>query len=247
MDSKSVIIFNHKMLVGAHDSLGLLSDIPYEHSITHLLKDNIHAGDTVFDIGANIGFHSLMMARLVRSTGQVHAFEPDMETFSILLRNIQINNYSNIIPIQKAVLDENGKVRLCRDLINNGAHHICSSVDTGEAIVVDCLRLDDYCDGYYSKIDFIKMDIEGSEMCALKGMKRLIESNTKLKMVLEYFPAALKRYDTEAKELIGYLLERGFDIFHIDDCNLVPFDFNNVVRQFNIENEHLTNIFCTKS
>lgn len=247
MRETPIKVLDHRMFIDTNDSLGLLSGLPYEASITRILRENIKRGYTVFDIGANIGYHSLEMARLVGSTGQVHAFEPDMETFSILLRNIQINKYNNIVPVQKAVLDENGKIKLCRDFLNNGAHHICQDVEIGESIIVDCLRVDDYCAGYYDKIDFVKMDIEGSEMRALGGMARLIETNAKLKMVLEYFPAALKKYKTDAAEFVNFLQRFEFDIFHIDGCNVVPFDFSKVSRRFNVENEHLTNIYCVRS
>ena len=69
----------------------------YEELESKIMEEKIEMGNIVVDVGANIGLHTLNMARIVGNTGQVFAFEPDPSNFEILKKNVKINNYKNII------------------------------------------------------------------------------------------------------------------------------------------------------
>ncbi|CEG11098.1 Methyltransferase FkbM (fragment) [groundwater metagenome] len=96
----------------------------YENAETQLFESRIKEGDVVLDIGANIGYYTLIAAKLVGVNGKVYAFEPDPTNFSFLKKSVEINNYKNVICEQKAVSNENGKVKLFLHKFITGAHTI---------------------------------------------------------------------------------------------------------------------------
>jgi hypothetical protein len=102
----------HKMFLDSRDSLGLSIFSIHEPLETGLVKEKIKKGDVVLDIGANIGYYTLIFAKLVGEEGKVFAFEPEPTNFSLLEKNVEINGYKNVVLIQKAVSNETGKIRL---------------------------------------------------------------------------------------------------------------------------------------
>ncbi len=96
----------------------------YENVETQLFESHIKEGDVVLDLGANIGYFTLIAAKLVGVNGKVYAFEPDPTNFSFLKRNVEINNYKNVVCEQKAVSNENGKLKLFLHKFQTGAYTI---------------------------------------------------------------------------------------------------------------------------
>ncbi len=96
----------------------------YENAETQLFERHIKDGDVVLDLGANIGYFTLIAAKCVGANGKVYAFEPDPTNFSFLKKSVEINNYKNVICEQKAVSNENGKVKLFLHKFITGAHTI---------------------------------------------------------------------------------------------------------------------------
>lgn len=187
------------------------------------LKNIIKPGMCVVDIGANIGFHTLHMAELVGNDGKVVAFEPDPENFRLLKKAISANNISNVSLIQKAVCNQSGTSHLYLSGGNKGDHRIFDSKDNRNNIPIEALKLDDIA-ADLPKIDVIKIDIQGSEILALRGMKNIIDSNNQLIVLCEYAPSLLKlagHTDEEFSELIRHL---NLNISLIDEKNksLVP-------------------------
>ena len=87
----------------------------YEQLLTKLFKKEMKQGMIVVDIGAHIGYFTLLAARLVGETGRVFAFEPDPDNYSLLIKNVSVNGHDNVIPVQKAVSNKTGQVRLFLD------------------------------------------------------------------------------------------------------------------------------------
>lgn len=129
-----------------------------------VLQDNIKEGYTVLDIGANIGFYSLLMSRMVGDSGKVYAFEPEPRNFEILQKNIALNKITNVIVSNLALSDKVGKSFM--ELSSDSGQHRLS--DSG--VEIQTTTIDEYFKD--TKIDFIKMDAEGSEGKILKGMSQ---------------------------------------------------------------------------
>ena len=84
----------------------------YESRTTEMFRKVVKKGDVVVDIGANMGYFTLLASRLVGREGKIYAFEPEPVNYGLLVKNIGINGYKNIVPVQKAVSDRTGTTRL---------------------------------------------------------------------------------------------------------------------------------------
>lgn len=210
-------VLGHGMFLDEKDSLQLSVHGVYEPFQTELAIGLIKKGDVVLDIGANIGYYTLIFARQVGPNGRVFAFEPEPANFAILKRNIEMNGYENVIMVPKAVSNATGRIRLYLCEENRGDHRIYDSGDGRQSLEVEAVRLDDYFDGYDGQVDFIKMDIQGAEARALQGMAGLLERHRHLTMMTEFWPVGLKRCGTDPQEYLKSLIDRGFEIFHINE------------------------------
>jgi FkbM family methyltransferase len=138
----------------------------YERDIVALVERLTQPGWTVFDIGANIGAHTLRFSRLVGPRGRVFAFEPMDYAFNKLTRNLSLNDAQNTRAFKLALSDENADARR--------VNYRSSWSTTGERRVetssVDFKRLDDWCVEHdIARVDLIKLDVDGHEWQVLKG------------------------------------------------------------------------------
>jgi len=151
---------------------------------------NIGSGDVIIDAGARIGTFSVKASQIVGDQGLVVAIEPEPYNYSLLIQNITHNNIKNVVPIQKMVWSERKYVTLnlsifsashsaySDDYYNNNGRSIDVSADTLDNILFD-IGID--------KVSFIKMDIEGAEIEALKGMEEIMQRGTTL-AIAAYHP-----------------------------------------------------------
>jgi len=200
-----MLIQNSEMEFGEKHSFvvdKLLKDGVYEMDLKHLHKF-IKSTDTVIDVGANIGYYTLMMAQLAN---KVYALEADQLNFEILKQNVEINNYRNVHLFNKAVTASTSQVKLYKSDICIGMHRIYpSKYTTSNFIEVKSVALDDIIK---EKIGFIKIDVEGSELGVLKGMPKLLE---KTRIIMqEYGEEAVKEYGENPKEIFQILNSNGF-------------------------------------
>jgi FkbM family methyltransferase len=144
----------------------------YEPDVSAALERHSAPGMTVLDIGANIGAHTLALARLVTRTGAVYAFEPTDFAFEKLTRNVSLNDVPQIRPIKAALSDHNAE----RQEIAYRSSWRTSGGRSDRTTRVDLVRLDDWCAlNGVSRVGLIKIDIDGNEFPALAGGMQLIE------------------------------------------------------------------------
>lgn len=239
----------HKMFLDAFDSLGLLinSDVN-TLLLTEFVKKEIKKGDVVLDIGANIGYYTLLFAKAVGGTGRVFAFEPDVDNFALLKKNVEINGYKNVIVEQKAVSDLTSKVRLYLSEDNKGDHRIYDSHDHRRSVEIGSVSLDDYFKDYTGKINFIKMDIQGSEERAMKGMFKVLEGNKNIKIVTEFWPAGLKKSDCEPASFLNIFTKLNFTLYNFNALRnkLLPADISELLKVHTVQNSSDTNLLCIR-
>ncbi len=189
-------------------NLSLLYGV-YDTPMSDLFKREIKPGMTVVDLGAHIGYYTLLTAKLVGEKGKVFSFEPAPDNYALLTKNIAINGYKNVTPVPKAVSNKIDKVKLA--LRDQFTHYVCDSNDVkGEFVLVECTSLDEFFADEDMQIDLVKMNIEGSEMAALEGMSNLIKKNESLKIVTEFCPDFLRRAGSSPEEFLHKLMEYGF-------------------------------------
>ena len=209
----------HKMYLNARDKVitpSVLNSGVWEKYETELFLRVVKRGMVVIDLGANIGWYTLIAAKLVGKKGKVYAFEPEPVSYALLRRNVQMNGYNNVIIEQKAVLNRSGSIRLFLSSDNLGDHRIYDSRNGRKSITVEGTTLDEYFSNWHEKIDVLKIDIQGAEMAALLGMDRVIKANEELKIFVEFTPVGIRRSGFSPKEFLHRLAEYGFKFYFID-------------------------------
>jgi len=240
-------VLGHKMHLEDTDPLDLSINGIYEPCETQFFLKNVKPGQVVLDIGANIGYYTLIFARQVGNTGHVYAFEPDPVPFSLLEKNIHLNGYTNVTAINAAVTDLSGTIRLYLSSGGHADNRTYPTTGQRKHIEIGALRMDDYFSNIGHHVDFVKLDIQGSEYRAIKGMKSLIEENRALQIVTEFWPCGLEEAGVRADDFVALLTSFGFSLYELrdDEANsIVERDPKSVVRQWKNSN---ANLLCKRN
>src|SRR5437867_4507919 len=156
----------------------------YEPGATDVFNAVLRPGMTVVDIGANRGYFSLLSAKLVGPYGRVYAFEPEPHNYGLLLRNINLNKLSNILPLQLAVSNADGTGLLFLDPANPGGHTMYADPSLRPGHSVKTTTLDCFLsERGWPSVNLIKIDIEGGEPAALEGMRETLRRNASITMI----------------------------------------------------------------
>jgi FkbM family methyltransferase len=188
-----------------------------ERPIVGFLDKAVRSGDVFFDVGSNLGFYSLYVGPLCGKAGKVHAFEANPTLIEPLNRSIELNNdVSNIRLNALAVGKESNKMLPLYgpERIGNSSFHAHGWLDKSSFISVPVVSLDDYSTrNDVTRIDGMKIDIEGAEMEAFEGMNRIFERHPPGFIVCELMPAAVSsRADSAAfpTAIMDHLARKGY-------------------------------------
>lgn len=153
----------------------------YEKSLELKLHKILSKGNTFYDIGAHIGYFSLVASKFVGEKGNVFSFEPFPGNFKLLTDHIQINSIKNIFAYNYAVSDKNGVVYFTNDENDMSNTYIESSpmFDTeSEKIRCETITLDSLLERNEITLpDFVKIDVEGAEYDVLNGMQQILSKS----------------------------------------------------------------------
>ena len=204
---------NHQTIIGF-----LRANKLYEPDVSGFLKRVLKEGDHVVDVGANIGFHSMLMASLVGQSGTVEAFEPSQENVLEINANLKSNKFKNV-NIHQKVLGEYPDQNL--QYVFNSCDSGTSFVANGQAPAgADTRYMRSYTlDNELShdkKIKVIKMDVEGSEVAILKGAKKILQEHLVKYWIIEYCPPELHRMGETLNSLRDYMANFGLEMFVLD-------------------------------
>jgi len=200
-------------------SATLWSEGVWEKTQTEQLLEQLSPGDTFVDVGANIGYYTVLAARKVGPQGRVFAFEPDPESFALLQRNVERNALSQVVVENKAAGAEKGKLELFLSTANRGDHRIYDPGGGRPSVEVAVVRLDDYFAQAGGPLHAMKIDTRGAECTILDGMTTLLDSHTELSLVLAYYPGFVRAMGYQPAECFGDLVARGFTLRSIDDAS----------------------------
>jgi FkbM family methyltransferase len=224
--------FFHQLLLLRSGGGGLQSILPGGESIRILpayrfaswnpveyeaFKAAIRPGNVVLDIGANVGAYSVLFGRWVGPTGKVFAFEPAPESFAALRRHIGLNRLESIIlPQRIAISDRNATLEFFADSFQ-GTNHLVSKKEAESAfsrgIQVQALTIDEFCAQNQIRPDFIKIDIEGFELAALRGARQTIRSSHgQLSLFVEMHPSAWEQIGISREDILRELDLQGLQI-----------------------------------
>lgn len=199
----------------------------YELPTQNYLKKTIKPGMVVMDIGAHVGFFTLLLADLVGNKGKVYSFEPYSKNVQLLRENVVINNLDWVEVIPLALSDKVGEVILHLNPINDGGHSLADlsnnpdlrGWDTHNLIeVVRTTTLDNFVqEKGIQKIDLIKMDVEGAETLVLEGAKNTLSMGKVSKIISETGTQAQKQMSKTEKDLRDIFYAYNFHSYFIDE------------------------------
>ena len=223
----------------------------YERSTIALLRSSLERGMNVVDVGAHIGYHTLVCAELVGPQGCVWSFEPDPDNRRLLAQNIAANGCGGCA---RVVPQAAGTTCATSTLFRFQSDTGSSSVFERKGRLIDALptdvtTLDRWGEGEgWPPVDLVKMDIEGSEVAALAGMAELSRRNPSMKLIVELNPEALEAAGESPQGLLEAIATAGFpSVSLIDDDQLQPMsnasDVLNVIRRARWEP---VNLFCRR-
>jgi FkbM family methyltransferase len=186
----------------------------YQKHFAELFGYLVRPGDRCVDVGANIGVHTVRLARLVGADGEVIAIEPDPDVVARTSRNIALNGLANVRVISAAASDRVGQMRLYRpnpwDTNRARASLIHHPYLTGVKTTVPVVTVDEVCAG--EPVALIKIDVGGHEAAVVRGATDTIAGRTPA-IVFAYAPELLD--DIVEQTPFGWLAERGYEIFRL--------------------------------
>lgn len=182
------------------------------------LRNYLNEGDTVIDCGANIGLHSVNFADVVGELGRVYSFEPVLQNFMMLCRNIIKHSFSDtIVPISASLGKSSGVEKF---YLNPGNMGDCRPSDfwleSNDTVIVPRITLDEYFSllpGVWEKVSLIKMDTQGSEIGILQGGEDLFRKHSDIPIFMEYWPYGLSRNNQDVEWFFSFLENYNFSIF----------------------------------
>jgi len=234
-------IFGHKLYVDTRDlSLAphILLDGCWESWITDFFRSVIKPGMNVLDIGANIGWYSIIAADLIGPQGRLTSFEANPSIADILYRNIMVNGYGDrATVVAKAVYSENRTLefKVFKRYIGSSSLYAMDETatafnDTIRVISVDSVSLDHFLPAG-TRIDFIRMDAEGAEPFILQGAKRVLAENRDVQIIMEFVPSIINVSYGSAETFVHEVIQMGFRVFRIGfDSSLIPMSCEDLMR-----------------
>lgn len=210
-----------------------------------LLKQLIKPGFQILDIGANIGYYSKLLSRLTTDQGHVYCFEPDHTNFQHLQKNTQ--HLPNVTLLNAAVSDTTGPLNIYKSKLLNVDHRTYPVENHGSIETIQAVCMDDFlAKQAIARVDFIKIDIQGYELTAFKGMQRLLQQPTPPTILAEYWPHGFKRAGTSALEFFEFFERLAYQFYRLEQGHLTPLTRAFVLQHNNEPFEFSFNVLITK-
>jgi FkbM family methyltransferase len=192
----------------------------YESETSQLIQRLLGPGQTMIDVGANIGYFAIVGARAVGSQGRVVAFEPVTGVREQLVRNLQLNGLANVTIRDEALSARSGTAVFFTGPQDDTGLASLRPLAASAQVRVAQARLDDLWDAR-QPIALIKIDVEGAELAALEGMAECLSRHSP-DLIVEMTDEYLRALGASAASLLAFLAEKGYSMYRIDHHALVP-------------------------
>jgi FkbM family methyltransferase len=211
---RGVTLYYREQDLGVVGQLLMYQD--YEPETREVIEAMLTPGMCFVDLGAHIGFLSLVAARRVLPNGRVHAFEPIDATADLLAKNVDTNGFEKVVTIvREAISDRPKELAFTISSEHSVSNKMARAASKpGETITLHATSLDTYFEALgWPTVNLIKMDVEGAELDAMRGMSELSRRNADLKLIFEFHHANLRQMGINAEALFGELADLGFTRF----------------------------------
>jgi len=227
------------MLVRADEDVGrtIYFQREFEPQESAFLRENVRESDICIDVGANVGFYTLCLAKRA-SRGGIHSFEPVPLNYHVLALNVLANRLTNVVINDCAVGDANGEVDFC--IAQDGA--FSSLIDTGRKTVIETTKismvtLDSYCSEHnLPRIDILKVDVEGAEPAVLRGAEGLLADPQRRPrlVMLELYEPMLRQFGHTIAEVAALMRTYKYEAFVFVEGELVQFSELHYNKFYNV-------------
>lgn len=219
--------FEMDLRLGRLQKIFYLKPGSYEPQTERFIRQNVKPGMTVLDIGANTGYMTILLADMVGTRGQVHAFEPMRALYELLRRNVRSNALNQVHLHDFALSDRRGEATLHIDPGNDGGNTIGNVTGEGWnghfAMNVATETLDDFLEqAGIGKVDFIKIDVEGAESLVFAGARKLLSRPDAPLIVCEVGDAAQRLVGITELDLRRILYGHGYASHWLDGREFGP-------------------------
>jgi FkbM family methyltransferase len=195
-----------------------------------IITQHVRPGMMALDIGANIGFYSRLLSRLVGKDGVVYAFEPDEDNCKFLAKTVI--NYPNVKIVKAACGEKNGSACLYRSKKMNVDHHMYKGEESRECVEVKMVSIDEYLSQTEKSAGLIKIDVQGYDCHVLRGMKKTIARSSNALIIGELWPYGLRQAGSSADEYLAELQRIGLDIKMLAQMDSKDFSTNDKNKYF---------------
>jgi FkbM family methyltransferase len=208
-----------KFEIGPDDAYwGIYYGLGYEPEVTNILSCLVKPDDVILDVGTNFGWYTTLFAQIAGDRGKIHSFEPSPTTYEKLLKNIELNNLVDFVIANRcAVSDSEGSTKIH---VFTKRSHGCASLSTlgeeeYEAFDTPLTTLNRYiADCSIERVDFLKIDVEGSELAVLKGASDLLSSPAAPPMMIEINDDTSTAFGYDSGDIWELLCSYGYDHFY---------------------------------
>jgi len=218
-----------------------------ERHTRKLFKEALRPGMRVLDIGAHIGYFALLAGREVGPTGKVYAFEPDPGNVRFLRHNIALNGLDEVVTaVPRAVADTSGMRPFFADPKNSVISSLWRQGWADGTTPVECTTVDEYLDG--AAVDVVKLDVEGAEVHALRGMRRTLMESSRPVLIVECNPTAFAAAGVSVRDLLDELtvLELEPQVIDERERSLLPVT-DDILRPELADGKWYANLYCTRA
>lgn len=181
----------------------------YDPLAIQLVKQALAPDRTMIDVGANMGAYSLIASRI--TSGPIFAFEPEPFAGSILKANLVLNGADHVQLFRYAASDRHERMQLYLNRSNHGDHRCFASGSARDAVPITAVRIDDLLEPAATRrLALIKIDVQGYELHAMRGMERILRSSSDVRILSEFEGATLREAGTDPEAYLDYLEDLGF-------------------------------------
>ena len=226
----------------------------WEEETTEYLIKNIRPGQTIIELGANIGYYTNLLAKLVGPSGRIYSYECNSEVAELNRLSLSMNHLESIVDLREcAVTDRSGQFNFSyypislslKKKVNIGSSRLeLGNIRSGRSIkTVRTVALDEDLPTL-ANVDWLRMDIEGSEFLALKGAERIIQSSPNIKIITEWALPNLQRM-SNVTAFLQNIYKRGFSFYSLESD---PTESGPLSQAFMMEHgKNFTNYLLTRS
>lgn len=244
-----VIVYGHKMHLPKYGFDIYSTKGIYGELDTLTVEKIVNKGDYVVDIGAAIGYYTLILSRIVGNDGKVFSFEPKKDRFELLKENISLNGYDNVETLNNAIFPKDKSPQFFKPKGEKGGLRHLEKKQSTHIEKIDVITID--LDSFFKnlklneKISFVKIDVDGSELFVLQSMLSILK-NKNLTLFLEWDMDASKRSGCEPLEILNILKKFDFRIFYPNYTQNKYFLIN-VDELPLLTSNNTINLVCTKN